>query len=601
MKKIKRLLACLMAVSCLAGASASLVGCDFGGGGGESSSAAGESSSAAGESSSAAGESSSATGESSSASGTEKVYKYGEDLGGDTRSAITLNISAVKSGYGLDWLQPALDAFKELDWVKQKYPRLTIAAYVESDIETQLADITASTTDYDLFVSVHTLNAQVEKQVNGEYVIRDLTDLVNCVVPWEDVTLGEKMNSQIASNIVLTGRGGEEFVSSIPWNTGKTGIVYNETRLNKLLGENTSENMPRTTNEFLAMLEDLNEAMPASETDQPFVITASSRYMGILQDWWMQYEGIEQYENYYQLVDENGDISSSIFAQQGRLRSLEVLEDILQYKNIDENLAYVGPYAEIANQQNRFCMGTQGVFTLNGDWFYNEAAKATLSAKNTVRFMQSPVVSAIVDKCETVNSDEKLSFVIGCVDEDKDFDATATAYSAEFGEDLPEDDYDTIFAARRASNTFGGHSLYVRAGSDAEAVALDFIRFLATDEGNKIFMDSTSGILTPYIGAGETNYKVPAADYAKYPKFHQDRIDQIQKANLPKDGSNVKSIYYGGWQDMFPDTPYPETFFYASNAADRKTAEDIWQGTIDYYTGNNNAQFNALVAQSQIN
>ena len=604
MKKIKRLLACLMAVSCLAGASAGLVGC-FGTPSGESSSAASssetpETSSEASSETSSESSTEDASSE-SSATETKKPYNHKEDLSDPTRAKVTLNISAVNAGYGLTWLQPALDAFKELDWVKEKYARLEIAPYVESDIETQLADITEATPNYDLFITVHTLNSQVEKQVNSEYVIRDLTDVADCVVPCEDVTLREKMNASEARSMVLTGRGGKEFISSIPWNSGMESLLYNETRLNRLLGDNAPTEMPRTTDELIQLMKDLNAVMPESETDQPLVITASARCMGILNTWWMQYEGIEAYENYYNLVDENGDLSSSVFAQQGRLRSLQVYEDMLQYKSIEENLAYVSPYAELANQQNRFCMGSQGVFTMNGDYFYNNCVKPTLSARQTIRFMQPPIISSIVEKCEEVDNDEKLSFLVKCIDEEKDFEATATAYSGEFGDDLPEDDYDTIYAARHVAMKYMGHTMYVREGSDAEDVAIDFIRFLATDEGNKLVMDSTKGMVTPYVGSGENNYKVPAEDFATYAPLLQDRIQMANKMTYTKRFSDFKTVYYGGWQDMFPDTPYPETVLYAANPADRKMAEDIWQGTIDFYTGNSNAQFNALVAQAQIN
>ena len=38
----------------------------------------------------------------------------------------TLDIFATNAGYGIDWINDSIKEFKELDWVKEKYPDLTV-------------------------------------------------------------------------------------------------------------------------------------------------------------------------------------------------------------------------------------------------------------------------------------------------------------------------------------------------------------------------------------------------------------------------------------------------------------------------------------------
>ena len=295
--------------------------------------------------------------------------------------------------------------------------------------------------------------------------------------------------------------------------------------------------------------------------------------------------------------DEYGDPNVSIFSQQGRLYGLKTTEDIIGYTTGN---AYVVPNTtDLANMQNRFCMGAQGVFTVNGDWFYNESAKSTASTGNVIRWLRAPVTSYIVNKCSQVKDDTKLAFVIRAIDAEKDFAATAAEYATAGHGTLLEADYNIIKEARLVGGRGGGHCSYVCNGSDAEYVAMDFLRFLATDQGNKIVMDSTAGMVTPYIGGESTNYQVPEEDLETYAPFLQDRILEQQKVVVMPASESFKSVYKGS---LYPwtTTVYPEIAFGASNPDDRKTAQQIYEEDIAYYTANENAFFETLKAQTGI-
>lgn len=50
----------------------------------------------------------------------------------------TLNIYALRKGYGTDWCDAIIEKFKEQDWVKEKYPNLKIeTTYMPDDRQTE--------------------------------------------------------------------------------------------------------------------------------------------------------------------------------------------------------------------------------------------------------------------------------------------------------------------------------------------------------------------------------------------------------------------------------------------------------------------------------
>ena len=562
MKKINKFLAMMMAICCIGSFACSAVAC---GGGDDSASSGGSISS-----------------------------DLGTDIGGGTRSRISLDVMATNAGYGIDWVKAALNEFANQDWVKEKYPRLTVSTVDVGSIDSMKSLLTASDNKYDLFVSVHELNSQIEKKVNGEYCIEDLSVVYNSTVPGESVTVKEKMNASLADSQLID-RGDKQIYASMPWVNGTMGISYNETRLNALRAVNSSiaTEMPRTTDELLTMVQEVNKALDSGsrkdETDQAVMVPVGTRYEnGILNDWWAQYEGLSGYNNYWNGVDAKGDPSVEIFSQQGRLESLKVLDTMLS------NYGYGGDGSDVGRFQNRFMMGW-GVFMINGDWLYNELggkeAVGEWSEVFNLRWLQAPVVSAIVNECEQVKTDAQLSFVVKCVDEGKDYDSEGHGA-------LTEKDFNRIYEARKIVDKLSGHCSYVPSYAEGKYVAMDFLRFLATDKGNEIVMNKTNGMLTPYVGAGANNYKVSASALSVYAPMLQDRISQVQSsAVILPDMYAFKTYYQGG---LYPWTKYisPSIALLASSATDKASAQDIWQADINYYTANNNAMYTSMMKRA---
>lgn len=525
----------------------------------------------------------------------------GTDIGGGTRNRITLDVMVTDAGYGIDWVKAALEEFAKQDWVKEKYPRLTIPTAETGSIDAMKSQLTAATNKYDLFISVHELNSQLEKKVDGEYCVQDLKAVYDSNVPGETVTVKEKMLASLAESQVIE-RNGENIYASMPWVNGTMGISYNETRLNALRAVNTNiaTEMPRTTAELLTMVEEVDKALDngarKDNTDQAVFVPKDTRYEnGMLNNWWAQYEGIAGYDNFWNGVDDKGDPSVEIFSQQGRLEALTVLDGMLS------EYGYGGDSNDVGRFQNRFMMGW-GVFMINGDWLYNELggkeAVGEWSEVFNLRWLQAPVVSSIVDKCEQVKTDAQLSFVVKCIDEGKDFTATKSAYAGASHGELTEKDFNRIYEARKLVDKMNGHSSYVPSYAEGKYVAMDFLRFLATDKGNEIVMNKTGGMVTPYVGGGEKNYKVSASALSAYAPMLQDRIQQTMASSVSlPDMYSYKTYYQGG---LYPWTKYisPSVSMLATSATDKASAQEIWQADINYYTANGNAMYESMMKRA---
>ena len=147
-------------------------------------------------------------------------------------------------------------------------------------------------------------------------------------------------------------------------------------------------------------------------------------------------------------------------------------------------------------------------------------------------------------------------------------------------------------------NIWNGHSSYVPAYAEGKYVAMDFLRFLATDKGNEIVMNKTNGMVTPYVGWGEKNYKVSESALSSYAPMLQDRIKQTMASSVSlPDMYSYKTYYQGG---LYPWTKYisPSVSLLATDATDKASAQTIWQADINYYTANDNAMYTSMMKRA---
>lgn len=506
----------------------------------------------------------------------------------------TLQIFISDFGYGTEWLDDLVEEFKKQDWVKSKYPNLTIPAPTSNSNRTFPADkmITdGKTNTFDLLFACDSANAYYDrKDASGNKFFEDLTGVYETTIPGESVTVEQKMNDEILANMLHTTTDNTQAYYAMPWVNGYMGLLYNQTLVNTHLGSDYI--LPRTT----IQLEDMAKTLK-SKPVTPFISSTKSGYWNqVCFTWWVQYEGLDRYEDYWLGVNEFDETSSENFRQLGRLRALETLESLIHtdkgYNHPDVN------ELEFTAAQSKYILG-EAVMMPNGDWFENEMRANYAEDKNhyDIRFMKMPVISAIVETMDLYTADKayaeltatekaaydaKLSAIVDVVDANG---SLADAQAAVAG--LTQADFDKVSTARKIVYGVENHEAYIPSYAKAKEVAKDFLVFMASDVACKSFMTSTNGASTAF----EYDVETKAPDlYASFSNLQKERAEIAKNGIAPFSASTSRLCYLGGLT-YFTISNAIESFFTAQNANDRKSASYIYNNDIDYYINSNNGQY----------
>lgn len=488
----------------------------------------------------------------------------------------TLSIFIRDSGYSTEWCTSMLDLFKEQDWVKEKYPNLVIdpdlnTNYNVSGYEHVLNG--ASLCDYDLIATLSDGGEYYnQKMSDGNYYFEELSYVYDMKVPGENITLREKIDDRWYDMQQTEMLDGTTKFFSVPYLDSSMGLLYNETVLRRAFGDNYT--LPKTTNEFVQMCKDL-----VDKEETPITSCANEHYWSTMFPiWWAQYDGIEEYKNYWYGM-KDGKYDSSVTQQEGRKYSLIVLDSLLNAGN-----GYIHPLSTVKDfmfMQSYFIDG-YGAFTCNGDWFTAEMSEDT----DHIRWMQTPVISYITQKCTSVKTDAQLSAVVGYVDENMTFDAAAQKYTADGHGTLDKADYDRIWEARNCVFARGGAHFSIPSYAVGKQVAIDFIRFCATDLAIETMMDATRGFVSPY------KYTPKEEKLKTYSPMWKDRYAQVENACYIPDYKKFRLYYFGGLSLL--RSPI-DTVFMASNEKDRKDPVKMYEDCWHYYMDNNNANWNSVL------
>jgi spermidine/putrescine-binding protein len=399
----------------------------------------------------------------------------------------SIEVIIVDLGYGSEWLEKVVTEYEDI------YPGAKVNIEKSHSADGTKAIIKSTANTSDIVVSTGSL-AFEEK--NGYLV--DLSQVLNSKPEGETKTIGEKMTPSFKE--YFTNDKGE--IYQMPWQVGYTGIAYNNDSLNTLLGEGTWS-LPRTTNELFEFGDKIKAA-----GGYPFSVTTSQSYWELISyTWWAQYEGIENYNNFwYGKYDNNGTIElantdekfETLLAQKGRIRMYEVLERIMKpangyvHKNADSmsylesQIAFLGlGYGEDKKKAPMLVIG---------DWIYNEMISTIQrpEADSDIRFMAAPVISSIVETLEDKNmSDETLRNVIDAVDRGE------TSYPS-----VSEKDFNKIKQARKMANVTGESHVIgvpkIKSGAQKHELINQFLTFLFSNYAQEICVQNNRGLAMPY-------------------------------------------------------------------------------------------------------
>ena len=483
----------------------------------------------------------------------------------------TLEIYIQDLGYGTQWLRDEIALFKEQEWVKEKYPNLNIpdpsynsqygygTTQIKAGEKANSVDLFFISAEYDLQKTV---------DANGEHYIENLNDLFEQKVPGEDVLYKDKMYESFEK----TSKYEDTYWSTI-WAASYQGFLYNAD-----LFQTLGLSVPRTTNEMIALcktVSDLGGSNEAYAKDYAIMLSTSRseanywQYMAF-PIWWAQYEGIDNYNNFWKGIDVLSGTSNSkdVLAQQGRKESMDVIYELIN------KYSFTGAGSiDFIEAQTRFLSG-DGLIMANGDWFYQEMSKTVQGLKESgidydIRFMKSPVISSIIDNLATINDDATLAAVVEAVDKGE------TEYGG-----VSAEDFTKVKEARSFVYTDSYlQQAFIPSYASAKGLAKDFLLFLATDAGINQFMKSTKGATLPF------HYDVRTKDADAFEAFDgiQKYREEIYSAGatfiLPSRYEEFPLAYLGGLKAV--PAGFMDSAFSVSGGKD---AESFFQDQIDFYT-----------------
>ena len=502
-----------------------------------------------------------------------------------------LEIYVYNAGYGYEWCEKILNAFKEEDWVKEKYP----------DLKTSFTKDELSTTAQEMITAGKKVNkyevlfgTNLESYLGPDAPVVDLTDdIYDSQVPGENVKFSEKMIPSYLASAAYKGKSeiSEDKYYQVNWASGMGGLIYNEDKLNAL-----GFSVPNTTDELvdiMSKVKELNGTNSAYKQTTSFATYGASAYVNYLYyTWWAQYQTSDEYINFYNGIDtETQSRSPAIFRQTGLLRTLELLESFLV---LDKGYTWLNPNTgreAFRETQNRVQLGN-ALFMANGDWVDNELkvlrdGLIEMGHADTVKMMRTPIISSIIELTPTINDDATLSKVVKAIDEGK------TSY-----ESVSADDFTRIAEARRIVYSIGpSHCAYIPEYASGKEVAIDFLRYLATDKANKIYIKETNGASMPF------SYDVMAQNHELFESLspmQQDRLNYFaeQNVNVLPSQNSFPLVRYGGLSVMASGRFTTDFTGGSSKGNYGSIAEMIFEREYKYWTDGDNANWKGCLIQS---
>ena len=514
----------------------------------------------------------------------------------DPNKTQKLEIFLYNAGYGYEWCEQILEAFAQEDWVQKKYPELE-TSFEKSEVSGRAPELLMASKKVNHYEIV--MGSGLYQFLVPDGGVANLTEGVyNATVPGEDITFKEKLlpsyrataayvdSSEKPSNIYYT----------VNYASGMNGLAYNVDVL-KALGRE----VPNTTDELIDIMKyvkGLNGSNEMYKQTYSYVCASTAAYSEYLMDiWWAQYEGSEEYANFYRGIDSAlNERSPKVFEQKGRLKSLEVLESFLSNGT---GYTWLNPRTgteAFREAQNKLYSG-DAIFTADGDWVDHETKDfqkglVELGRRcDEVRIMKTPIISSIVETLpdQSITTDALLSAVVDAVDdgvkkkEDLTEKYVKKGVTAEELAAVTQKDFDAIRDARSIVHTNGPqHNAVVPEYASGKEVAMDFLRYLATDKANEIYIQATGGASLPFIY--DLREKNPEL-YETISPLQQDRIDYFLdfEIDVLPDTASFPLVRYGKLTSFYTSKPIDSFLAGQSYAGYSSLAEKIYKTEYQYW------------------
>lgn len=475
----------------------------------------------------------------------------GQSSKGGEGNTTDMEISYWNSGLGTEWLDAIIEAFED------EHPEYHVFYNATASEEAVVSALGIEDVDtVDLYLGTRT-----EKT---EY-LESLDSLLELTLEGDSKKLGEKFDSRY----LQLERSSDGHYYGLTYGGGILGIVYNK----EMFEEAGIKEIPRTTDELAAACDKLyNNDMTALIHFKP------AGYWDYLTEVWMsQYDGIDYYlNNLYGCTDEEGNSpSKNVFTKKdGRYQTLLAYEKFMTPEYV---LSGSNTYDHVTSQ-TMFLNGSAAMM-VSGSWMVNEMESA--GVQDQFKMMRIPVISAITERLDTVKGDTALRRLISAIDSVADGEKQLEDYAAEGGYDIDgtivsQEDWDIVYEARMSvAVNYSGEPAFIPSYSDNKEGAMEFLKFLYSDKGYKIYLETLHIPLPMELSEGEV-------DDSAWTGFEKGQLELMESAVnfVSKYNGTKHKIYTAGGADPFCGVSFIN-YMCSKNSADRLTADDVWEKMMD--------------------
>ena len=416
---------------------------------------------------------------------------------GGNSSTGTIDITAFNGGYGTIWLDNIGKAYTQKTGIQVKVKGSVYSADM-------LAGINSGMETKDILF----MNSSVAFQYENS-LVQDMSTVYSSTPEGSSKNISEMLASGYAVPFQT-----EKGFFGLPYSFSIISFIQNTTVMDEVFGVGKWKT-PNTTDEMLAQFSSIRSFDDVIDTDtnepMPYypALVLSSYWDYIFLTMWGQYESVENQRDYFkgEYISNGNKIladNAQSVDQPGRGKALSAIEQMV---TISSGNVHPDTLDMTAQEAQAAFLGfgfgedpCRIAYMPNGAWFENE----TLFMNSTDKFemVRVPVLSAIIDKCESIANDAELSAIITSIDSgDTSLDSIES--SAEFvtgeGFEVTRKDYETVYNARMTTASNGAdHVAVIPKNAQDPDLAKDFLTFMCSDEAQSIYSKELRGLIMPY-------------------------------------------------------------------------------------------------------
>lgn len=480
-----------------------------------------------------------------------------------------LKIGVVNKGYGEAFSYKLAEAYQ----AKTGTETVVVKSSAADNWVTNALKSGAKNNDIDVFFDINysafNMVAAKEYLTGYERAFVDLSDIYDKPLDGysTDKTLKElvfpyALNSSTWGN--GTGEYGDDKQYFVNWATAVEGIVYNAD-----LFEKYNLEVPRTTNEMFVLFDKINKLDNGSYaknedgfTVYPFAYSGKVNYLTYpAMVWLAQYDGIDSFNNQLQMKDDQGVYTAEHAKSVGKLSALNIVSKMLSQKN---GYADANSYSQDFTSAQVLFLAGQSFMMCTGDWVEREMEANFDPDSMNIKFMRIPVNSDVVNKCDSVETDEQLAEVIRFIDGEGE----RPSY-------VSDADVAYLSSARSMyTSETNTHIAYIPAYSNNIDAAKDFLQFMLSKEGQEIMLENSYGNMAPL------NIDVKEFDYAS--KLSSLQLSKFEILNNNGGATLVGPSWahpmaYVNGLGMWGSDTMENVFGVVETSASFKTPQQYWQ------------------------